>query len=343
MASRSPRQERRGHGWLGGALIVRTVLEVARGRIHLTVTSGSRTRWQSSRDLAPDSTIADEVRELFAAAPRYRSLRRPRVTLLVSQDFSQVRRLEGLPALPHLDDLTQLVRENPFTFFLRASVSIVVADLRRDEMGAIWGAAFDADLIDQIARVVALGGRRVDRVTSSLATNLALVWFPRSRSSSNGRLTLACAALATVLLAMLAAVAPGAHARLILRRGGAERSRTEWVRRQAARSSDQIRRASLTLGAIERVDVNRGRATRFLAALANALPKTANVVSLRADSAAVTLVVTAPRIGEVLDRLSANGVVVDARLTGAIVRGTGADSSLARATIHARLAPALRR
>src|SRR3954462_10382938 len=105
---------------------MRTVLEVARDRTRLTLTTGSRPLWQSSRDVVA-GTIADVVRELFAAAPTRRSLRRPRVTFWVSRHFSQVRRLEGLPGLSRLDELTYLVRENPFTFFLRVSARVVVA------------------------------------------------------------------------------------------------------------------------------------------------------------------------------------------------------------------------
>lgn len=338
---------------------MRLVLKVERDSVHLTIVKGPRAIWHSSRELTTEIAVAEAVRDLLAVAPIVKSLRRPRVALVLSDRFSQVRRIEGLPALPRLHELTELVRENPFTFFLRSSARVAVADLHRDKTGAIWGAAFDADLIDELIALAALNGRHIDRVASSatfaledgaqppsgprLGVDRPLVWFPpeRVRRQAHGRTAAMC--VITAALAAMAWLAPAIHARETLRRVGAERSRTEVMRRDAAHALDEIQHASVALDDIARVDANRGRATRLLVTLAATLPDSATIVSLRIDPTDATLVVTVPRVGEVLDRLAASRLMSDVRLIGPMTGGVGIDPTLARATIRGRLtAPRVR-
>jgi hypothetical protein len=84
---------------------------------------------------------------LVDAAP-LRWFRRSRAVIAVGPAHSQLRRLDGLPAVKHRHVIRRIVRENSSAFFVGTSARMLVSDVTRSGDGSVWAAAFDAELID---------------------------------------------------------------------------------------------------------------------------------------------------------------------------------------------------
>ena len=128
-------------------------LSVSRTEVRAALVRGIRVLWQ---------TTAQSVDDALATAPISR-LRKPRVAVTLGLAYSQLKPLQGLPATTQTALLNRVVRENAESFFLRMGSRLVTADIERRSDGAIWGAAFDGDVLDAV--VTALRRRGLPRVT----------------------------------------------------------------------------------------------------------------------------------------------------------------------------------
>jgi hypothetical protein len=77
--------------------------------------------------------------------------------------------------------------------------------------------------------------------------------------------------------------------------------------------------------------------TALLLELTRALPESAAIVSLRADSLEVSITVYAAGISDVIQSLHTGRVLGGARLVGSVSRVAGTENALWRATIRGRL------
>lgn len=114
-------------------------------------------RWHRSVSLESAARIDDALRALLDDAPR--TLTRARANVVLSPAWVQVKSLCGLPPVESRRAANQLLRQNQQAFFLWKGQPSVLADMHVDSNGAAWGAAFDADMLESLAR--ALRARRV--------------------------------------------------------------------------------------------------------------------------------------------------------------------------------------
>lgn len=157
-----------GLGIAVGALEIRTVL-VRRRAIE----------WHGVAPISGVHNIGIALRDLLLTAPRLD--RRTRVTVAVSPEWVQVKSLLGRPAVKPARLARQLLRENQRAFFLcKGSAAIIVeSELSK---AAVWGAAFDRDVIDQVTqalRVTRAAGRLAAPAVVAIAAafpNQSVVW-----------------------------------------------------------------------------------------------------------------------------------------------------------------------
>jgi hypothetical protein len=325
--------------------MTRIVLDVTRDavRCHCGAKSGPR-----EYRITSDASIGDAVRAALEGVGR-RPFRRRRVSVLLAGEWCQVRRLEGLPHVGDVAVTTALVRENWATFFLRSAPSLLVADLFGASDGTIWGAAFEALVVEEVIAAATAAAWRVDCFASAAAPpdapseirhtidtlagrqTFALVWRPDASRHASTRGALVVVGCAAVLLSVGAYAAPGVHALAILRAAAVARAPS------LGESTDDDASAMQTLAAVDRFDARRTRMTALLLELTRALPESAAIVSLRADSLEVSITVYAAGISDVIQSLHTGRVLGGARLVGSVSRVAGTESALWRATIKGRL------
>ncbi|HYD54783.1 MAG TPA: hypothetical protein VEA99_19270, partial [Gemmatimonadaceae bacterium] len=124
---------------------------VTRDAVRAVLVRGGRVRWHGETPVASDEGLADAIVRLVAQAPRAR-LVRPRLAVVLGPSLAQLKPLAGLPPVADARLLARVVREGASRFFLVPARGLVVPDARRRSDGAVWGAALDAEAVDEVQR-----------------------------------------------------------------------------------------------------------------------------------------------------------------------------------------------
>jgi hypothetical protein len=151
-------------------MTARIGLEVRAHDVRAIIIESGSVAWHGAATLGDSVSVADAVGGLLAAAPKMRGFR-PSVVAAVCFTRAQVKRLDGLPSLEVRSQMTQLVRENAGSIFLRTAATTAIPDVHQAGNGVAWAAAFDQSVIDA---VVAGAARRAFRVSLVLPTASAL-------------------------------------------------------------------------------------------------------------------------------------------------------------------------
>ena len=106
--------------------------------------------------------------------------------------------------------------------------------------------------------------------------------------------------------------------------------------REAAAMRGELRQLHATLGAISTFSRDRFSATALLGALTTALPDSASLLDLRADSVGVTIVALAPRVASLPAVLSEVSGIEGVTIVGAVTSETVGAEKLERATLAFR-------
>jgi hypothetical protein len=146
----------------------------------------------------------------------------------------------------------------------------------------------------------------------------------------------AIVALILVLASAAALLAPAIRATRFASRGSAELNVLRDVQSEAARSEADLRRASALIDHVARFRSSRGSVTLLLAGLAENLPESTAIVSLRIDSLEASFVALAPHVADVVPQLLAIDRIVAPRIVGSITPETINAARLERAAFRFR-------
>jgi len=163
------------------------------------------------------------------------------------------------------------------------------------------------------------------------------VWEPERPTRVATRWTrvrLAVSIVLVVLSSLAALLAPGIHARLFVARLRGDASRLRSVSVQEARENAELSRAWLIIRQVDAVRARRGRITRQLGALSQALPESTAFVTIRIDSAGGSFTALSQHAADVLPQLADIEDMAGARIAGTITRENVGGAQLERATFR---------
>ena len=172
--------------------------------------------------------------------------------------------------------------------------------------------------------------------------NHPLTWRPPpdpQRVRSLARWRVGVAAVALVLSATAAATAPGIRAAVDVGRSLRLAERGEAPRVEAERIEAELRNVTAALDRVDRFASRRYDIPLVLAELAQAIPDSTALLSLRVDSVETSLSVLTPRAADVIVDLASVERVVSPRIVGSVMREGAARTPLERATIRFRRLP----
>jgi hypothetical protein len=127
--------------------------------------------WHASTGISAANDIAASLQELLTRAPRVAG--GMRVTVVVSPAWVQVKPLMGLPPVKSIRLTEELLRENQQAFFLWKGSPALIAGIQVTNGGAVWGAAFDRDVVQQVTGGLRAARLSVRRVTPAVAAIVA--------------------------------------------------------------------------------------------------------------------------------------------------------------------------
>lgn len=167
----------------------------------------------------------------------------------------------------------------------------------------------------------------------------AFAWRPeidprRSRLIKRARNTVAASMMIGV--AMAALLAPGLRATRFVSLGSAELKQLRDVQQEAARTEADLRRISMLIDHIGRFRSARGGITLLLGELAEALPESTAMVSLRVDSLEGNFVTLSTHAADVVPQLLTIERIVAPRIVGSITTEVMNTARLERAAFRFR-------
>jgi hypothetical protein len=174
---------------------------------------------------------------------------------------------------------------------------------------------------------------------------LPLAWRPRAdpaRLLRRRRFAQALACVALVGAGTAAAVAPAVRATTSTRDADRELRRLRVVQQDLVATQSELRRVSEVLDRVARFVVDRGRITRTVGALSEAMPESTAILDLRLDSVEGSFSAYAPSVTDVLPALADVGDIAEPRIVGSVTRETVAGVRLERAAFRFRRAHARR-
>jgi hypothetical protein len=133
-----------------------------------------------------------------------------------------------------------------------------------------------------------------------------------------------------------ALLSPAIRAARFVSRSSVELSAIRDVQREAARTEAELHRVSTLIDHIARFRSSRGGVTLLLAGLAETLPESTAMVSLRVDSLEGSFVALAPHVADVVPQLLTIDRIVAPRIVGSITPETMNAVRLERATLRFR-------
>ncbi|HEY4303838.1 MAG TPA: hypothetical protein VGM82_05195 [Gemmatimonadaceae bacterium] len=314
--------------------------------------------WSSELSISDDAPRGAVLQRLLASVPNP-GWRRATIGVAVGSTWVQVKRLEGLPQI-HAQLVTQVVRENATTFFLKRPGGIATSEVHQIDDG-LWAAAFDRDVIDEIGalareyklRLVGIVPRDAALIENdppsedsrfacaSAAANVdrrtPFTQFAERNNRRRGMRPHAVRAAMLVATAFAAAIAPLVQGALDERRLTRELAAARPLEIEAVRMTSELRRVSDALNQRGVFESRRGRMTRLLGAVARMSPESTAFVSLRADSADVNLVTVSTSVADLVPALSTIRGVASVRLVGAVAHDVVNGIRLERAALRIRL------
>jgi hypothetical protein len=313
---------------------------------------GDVVEWSQLLPVANDESRCGTVRELHAASPRRG---RPTLSAVVGPTFVQVRRLEGLPQLDQAL-LSQLVRHNASTFFLKRDGGVVTSDVHCDGEGT-WAAAFDRDVVDEIVALATelklrllgiapgdptggTGGIDTDAERARRAADVGratrLVWRSGVAMPRRRRIRQFVGIGLLIAVAATAFVAPIIRSVVDERRMAREIAALRPLELEAAQTSAELRRVTQLLAQRTDFDAKHGRMLRLVSGIAAVLPESTAIVSIRAESLDVSLVALGPRVTELLPALTAVADPKSLRVVGSVSHDLQSGVHLERAAFRFR-------
>ena len=126
--------------------------------------------------------------------------------------------------------------------------------------------------------------------------------------------------VATGTAAAFAAFGPGIHASRVARESEAELQRLRGAQLSLARDEAELRRITDFLNRVESFRAQRGRITRVVGALSQALPESTAMLSFHVDSVEGSFTAVAPHIADVLPELGSIEMISAPRIVGSVTR-----------------------
>jgi hypothetical protein len=145
--------------------VTRNRLGVAIGNreIRALLVRAGAIEWHAATAIFAGHDIAASLQEVLKSAPR--EITGVRVTVVVSPAWVQVKPLLGLPPLKSTRLTEALLRENQQAFYLWKGAPALIADIQTTNGSATWGAAFDRDVVQQVASGLQAARLNVRRLT----------------------------------------------------------------------------------------------------------------------------------------------------------------------------------
>lgn len=323
----------------------------------ILVQSGA-VQWYSWARLEARESLGDAVRALLADAPR--PARGLRTTVALSRTWVQAKPLPGFPTVKPARLANQLLRENEQSFFLSTGRARVIVGVHIEPDGTPWGAAFDADVLDELVRAVRsarLGRVRLAPVAVVLSAvtrtgdenvppalqsigedaapyfvayaaavaprRLPLAWSPARDPGHARRWTMAgrlAAGAAIITATAFATLSPAIRAARSTRAIERQIARLRPEQAEIQRNEIELMRVTGTLNRIAAFSASRGEVTRLLAALTRAIPESTALLTVRIDSVDGAFTAVAPRVADVLPELVAERDIVAPRIVGSMTR-----------------------
>jgi len=172
---------------------------------------------------------------------------------------------------------------------------------------------------------------------AAVGRRLPLAWRPRAepaRLVRRRRIARAVGCVALVAAGTAAALAPALRAAASRRDAESELRRLRVVQQELSYTQSELRRVSEALDRVARFAVDRGRITRTVGALSEAIPESTAILDIRLDSVEGTFSAYAPSVADVLPALADVGDIAEPRIVGSVTRETIAGVRLERAAFR---------
>jgi len=142
------------------------------------------------KELAVDAggPIAPTIDALFDAVPRSTTVP-TRVVAAVGPSRSQLRRMEGLPAIQDTAVLAALIAQHPGRFFLDTDTQLCTTGVERLDDDTIWAGAIERSVVDDVTESCRRHGLRLAGVLPTAAA-LAHVYADGPATWRDGHVTL---------------------------------------------------------------------------------------------------------------------------------------------------------
>jgi hypothetical protein len=383
-------------------------IAVRRSSVHGVLVRRKRIVWHGSVGVVAGRT-AEALGQLLSQLPPRKgiaSVVQPRVVLAIGTAYAQMKRVDGLPSARNQRMLTDVVRQNSASFFLRGAARLVISDVDHRADGSNWAAAYHAETVDELIAMlrrhglpralvipsiaavasvcgagsrahteddvhveITAGGRGtvtgIRRIASDSAidnaipvavadagpdyleayaaaladSTIKLSWRPPPdpRRAQRADVSLLVAAgLLFVATSTAALIAPGVRAERDAASAAREISRGQKLATEAARVQGELSRVSTQLDRITKFEEARGKMTMLVGAIAQAIPDSTALVTLRVDSVEGSFVALTPHAADVLPELAGIDGVVNPRIAGSVTRETQGAARLERATVRFR-------
>lgn len=289
------------------------------------VTRGGEVEW-SDVDTTDNGGVEAALTRLLTRLPS-ESWPKSRVHAAVASDYSYVKTIRALPSTRDERALGQIVAASPSRFFILTPGAFTVTGVRVLESGVVRAAVVDNEVIDAIKSACTATGWRLARITPAEVALSGLLPEERADPCALGlgaiqvdkretvviqsrRLELPNRSIGGLRIALAAAVAfcavvgaltlPTLTMNRRTKIARAEIATLSARRSRAVTGERQLTETAQMLSAVSAFERERVSTTFLLEQLANALPATAAIVSLNADSAAVTLRVLGSHADEVV-------------------------------------------
>jgi hypothetical protein len=210
---------------------------------------------------------------------------------------------------------------------------------RRAERIAL-ASSVETDLPQALASLAPDGARFLDAFAAVRAPSRApMSWTPprdaaRARLLARARHT--AVAAATCAAVAFAAFGPGIRAARFASASEAELARERGAQLELARDEAELRRITDLLNRVESFRAQRGRITRVVGALSQALPESTAMLSFHVDSAEGSFTAIAPHIADVLPELGSVDLILAPRIVGSVTREVIAGARVERAAFRFR-------
>ena len=182
--------------------------------------------------------------------------------------------------------------------------------------------------------------RFLDAYAAAIAPKRLILALPLHSAETRSRLRARSARVgaggALAAAAMFAALGPGLRAHGFARVADDELARHRRARLELATDESDLRRVTQSLVRIESFRAERGKVTRALGELAQAVPESTAMLTFHVDSLEGAFTAIAPHVADVLPELATVGEIAAPRIVGSVTREVVAGVPLERATFRFR-------